>query len=224
MNVAGAISEAVLQKVRELAGAGTMLVGISGIDGSGKTTLAKQVARELSESGLRVALIHADAWLSPPEIRWNYENPAGNFYQQGLRLLELFEQLVLPLKRRGSIRLRTELTRQPENDHFPHTYDFRNVEVILLEGIFIFKQEFRPHFDLAVWLDTSFERALKRALRRNQEGLSEPGIRHDYHTIYFPAQRLHLSLDNPRATADLVIPNEGGMMWQSPNNAMGVPA
>lgn len=80
MTIAGTISEAIMQKARESAGAGTLLVGISGIDGSGKSTLAGHVGTELKERGLRAALIHADAWLSPPEIRWNYEDPAGNFY------------------------------------------------------------------------------------------------------------------------------------------------
>ena len=51
----------------------------------------------------------------------------------------------------------------------------------------------------------SFETALRRALARNQEGLDEVTLRHDYATVDFPAQRLHFRRDQPRATADVVI-------------------
>ena len=59
-----------------------------------------------------------------------------------------------------------EVTRQPENDLFPHTFDFHDVEVIVLEGIFLLKREFRALYDLAFWVECSFETALARALRR----------------------------------------------------------
>ena len=61
--------------------------------------------------------------------------------------------------------------------HPPHdsaTYDFRDIDVVLVEGTFIFKQAHRSYFDIAVWIDCSLETALERALRRGQEGLPLP--------------------------------------------------
>jgi uridine kinase len=86
-----------------------------------------------------------------------------------------------------------------------HTYEFHEVDVILLEGIFLLKRELRPLYDLAFWLDCRFDVALGRTIARNQEGLSQAEIIHDYTTLYFPAQRLHFERDHPRAVADLVL-------------------
>jgi uridine kinase len=78
---------------------------------------------------------------------------------------------------------------------------------VLVEGIFILKRAYRSHFDLAVWIDCSFETALGRALLA-QEGLSPAETRKAYETIYFPVQRLHRELDAPRSGADGIIPND----------------
>jgi uridine kinase len=49
---------------------------------------------------------------------------------------------------------------------------------------------------------------LARAIDRAQEGLSAAKTIAAYETIYFPAQRIHLSRDNPRENADLVFEND----------------
>lgn len=80
--------------------------------------------------------------------------------------------------------------------------------MIILEGIFRFKKELRKNHDLAFWVQCSFETALRRALLRNQEGLSEEEIIRDYRTIYFPAQRIHLTRDEPKSNADGIVGND----------------
>ena len=42
----------------------SVLVGITGIDGSGKGYVADQIGTALRRSGLRAGLIHADEWLT----------------------------------------------------------------------------------------------------------------------------------------------------------------
>ena len=80
--------------------------------------------------------------------------------------------------------------------------------MILVEGIFLFKREYRRLFDLAIWVDCSFPTALARALERSQEGLPPAKTIAAYGTIYFPAQEIHFNQDNPRATADLIYDND----------------
>lgn len=116
--------------------------------------------------------------------------------------------LINPLRRNRSIRLMVDLTRLPQNDVVWHTYDFQQVDVIVLEGTFLLKREWRKHYDLAFWVECSFETALERAIARNQEGLSEEEIIRDYHEIYFLAQRLHLAKDDPRASVDGIFEND----------------
>ena len=87
-------------------------------------------------------------------------------------------------------------------------YNFKNVGVTLVEGIFLFKNEYRRLFDLAIWVDCSFATALARALERRQEGLSPAQTIAAYETIYFPAQKIHFAQDNPRSSADLIFDND----------------
>ena len=89
-----------------------------------------------------------------------------------------------------------------------HRYAFRNIDIILLEGIFLFKPMYRELFDLKVWIDCSFATALRRAMARGQEGLPPQEAKRAFETIYFPAQRIHLARDNPRKAADIVFRND----------------
>jgi uridine kinase len=89
-----------------------------------------------------------------------------------------------------------------------HRYELRGVEVVLLEGIFLFKRELRRHFGVAGWVDCSFETAMSRAILRSQEGLSPEETCRAFEEIYWPAQRLQFERDQPRETADLILNNK----------------
>jgi len=184
-----------------------MLVGISGIDGSGKSTLAPVVAQRLNAIGRRTVLVKLDDWHNPPEVRFNADRPAEAFYEKGLRHEELFARLVLPLKLHRQVQLTATISRQPDEIPFQHTFTYEEVDIIVFEGIFIFKQQFRQHFDFRCWVGCPFDVALQRALRRNQEGLPEAAIVRDYQTIYFPAQRLHMDQDRPAEAVDFLFRN-----------------
>src|SRR5262249_9656863 len=89
-----------------------------------------------------------------------------------------------------------------------HEYRFEDIDIILLDGIFLLKQDLRGYFDLSFWVDCTFETALERALQRGQEGLPPEEARRDYDPIYCPAQRLPLARANPRSFGTAIIPND----------------
>ncbi|HKC95258.1 MAG TPA: hypothetical protein VKB81_14670, partial [Nitrospira sp.] len=126
-----------------------------------------------------------------------------------LRMDEMSEQLVLPLQRKRSHSGIMNFTEETATAYRSEPYAFQNVDVIVLECIFLFKRRYRHHFDFAIWIECSFETALKRAIARRQENLPEDETIRAYETIYFPAQRIHLRDDRPRETADLIIKNDG---------------
>ena len=136
-------------------------------------------------------------------------NPAEHFYDHAIRFEELFARLILPLKESRSCRLIAELADATDAEVYRrHTYEFADVDVILLEGIFLLKRAHRHHLDLSFWIDCTFETALERALARGQEGLSPEETVRGYETIYFPAQRIHLDRDSPRDSATAVLNND----------------
>lgn len=186
-----------------------LLVALSGIDASGKGFIAARLRELLAQGGLRAGVVGADGWLRPPAERFSEREPGRRFYERALRFEELFERLVLPLRARRSIRLEAELLEETAATPRPHVWEYRDLDVVLLEGVFLLKRAFQDgRYDLAVWVDCGFETALERAIARAQEGLDPGATARAYRTIYFPAQELHLALDRPREAADWIVPND----------------
>lgn len=200
---------AILQARREAPATRAILVAITGIDGSGKGYITGKLEARLLEEGRRLAVLNIDSWLNLPSRRFNPADPARHFYEHGLRLPEMFSQLVLPLKAHRSIWLAAELADATDREEYRvGTFDFADVDIILLDGIFLLKRAFQVHFDRAFWVDCTFETALERALARGQEGLPPERVLRDYQTTYFPAQRIHIERDDPRGFATAVIAND----------------
>ncbi|MGK7933203.1 MAG: uridine kinase [Microcystaceae cyanobacterium] len=185
----------------------SLLVAISGIDGSGKGLVADKLFHSLQNKGYKIALIGLDVWHNSQDIRFSPTNPAQHFYDNAFRWEQLFNSLLIPLKNKKSIQLNAELLDMKSDNLYPYTYDFKDIDIILFEGIFILKEPFIKEYDFKIWVDCSFETALQRALLRGQEGLPEEQVIHDYQTIYFAAQRIHFQKDNPQEVASLIIDN-----------------
>lgn len=185
-----------------------LLVGLSGIDGCGKGYLAGQLVAAFTERGLKSAAINVDGWLNLPPIRFNSRRSAENFYEHALRLDELFARLVLPLREKRSAHVTMDWVEETASASRPFTYAFQNLDIIVLEGVYLSKRAYRKHFDLAVWIDCSWETALERSVARSQEGLSPEETVRAYRTTFFPAEEIHFARDDPRRAADLIVPND----------------
>jgi uridine kinase len=186
----------------------SLLVGISGIDGCGKGYIAAQIEARLAQHAVTSTVINVDGWLNLPDKRFDGDAPAERFYESAIRFDEFFSDLVIPLRDQRSVHLVADFVEETAREYRKHTYNIQNVGVILVEGIFLFKQAYRSLFDLAIWVDCSFATALARALQRAQEGLPPAETITAYETIYFPAQRIHFDQDNPRESADLILDND----------------
>lgn len=186
----------------------SVLVAVSGIDGSGKGYVTAWMVAALERRGVRVASITVDGWLNLPAQRFDPANPAAHFYRHALRLEEMFSELVLPLRDHRTLQIEVDFAEETATEYRRHTHEFQDVDVILLEGIYLLKPAFRSHYDLSVWIDCSFETALERALARRQEGLSPEATVNAYRTIYFPAQEIHDRCDDPRNAATLIVTND----------------
>lgn len=185
-----------------------LLAALSGIDGSGKSHLSRELAQAVEALGLRVALIGIDPWQNPQSVRFRGSDPAAHFYHHAIRFDALFEQLVRPLVAHRSIRLNTKGIRTDRDAWYDLVYDFEDVDVVLVEGILLFQRPLVDRYDLRIWVECSFETALARALERNVEDLSRARLMEDYARIYHAAQRYHFIVDAPQSQADVVFLNE----------------
>lgn len=174
-----------------------LLIGISGIDGSGKGFITHKLKPALTRRGFKVANIGVVPWQNLPAIRMSETNSGAHFYHNGIRFYALFEQLLLPLKTERSATCDMDYMEQTAEHFSSYTYRFVDIDNVLVEGIFLFQSLWLQYIDMSIWIECSEKTALARAISRNQEGLTETDLIAEYQTIYFPAQRYHQEKDAP---------------------------
>jgi uridine kinase len=184
------------------------LAAISGIDGSGKGYIARAIDRHLRQRGFTVAVINADGWLRLPHERFSATGPAEHFYTHAFRFEDMFAKLVVPLRERRRVSVEADFAEETANAYRKMHYEFSDIDIILLEGIYLLKRTYQHHHDVSIWIDCSFGTALKRAVARAQEGLTAEETVRAYKDIYFPAQELHFLRDAPREAASLILEND----------------
>jgi uridine kinase len=187
----------------------TTIVGISGIDCAGKSTLAERLAGDLRAAGEDVLVVAGDHFNRPRPERSPrpVEDPDYGFaYDQ------LIRELLEPARAGGRVEARLRVKDWELDAWAEQDFVVEAGAIVLVEGVFLFRPEVVPLLDLKVWLEISFEDALARALERDADAMGgEDGVRERYATRYFPGQRLHLERDRPRDHADLVIPGQAVM-------------
>jgi uridine kinase len=201
------LKDAVLETRRRLGR--TTVIGISGIDCAGKTSLAAWLADELRAAGQGVVVIGGDHFNRPRSERSTFPAEDPDY---GFDYGQLIREVLIPARRgeRVDARLRVK-------DWERDAWDRRDflVEpgaIVLVEGVFLFRPDIVPLLDLKVWLELGFDEALERALVRDAAAMGGPdGVRERYATRYFPGQRIHLERDRPRAAADLVLTGARGV-------------
>ena len=184
----------------------SILTAVSGIDAAGKGYFTERLVGALRDNGLHAVAINADAWLNIG--RFDPSNAPEHYYNNAIRFEEMFAETVLPLRRQRSLQVEINYADELSKEYERRSYEFEDVDVIVLEGIYLLKQAFQPLYDLSVWIDCGFETALERALSRGQEGLPPEETTRDYNNIYNPAQEIHFRRDDPKGVATLVVNND----------------
>ncbi len=223
----GAALKTILATRRAITPQRAILVAVTGIDGCGKGYCTGRIVEGLEAAGVRACPLNIDGWLNLPHLRFDPTNPAEHFYRYAIRFEEMFARLVLPLRDRRSIRLEAEYAEEMATEYRRHVYDYDDIDVLVLEGIYLLKPAFRRHYDLSMWIECGFDTALERAIARRQEGLSIEETVLAYRTIYFPAQEIHFARDNPAKAATVIVNNDprlGPVLWDLTNRELRSPA
>ncbi|KRV47284.1 uridine kinase [Wenjunlia vitaminophila] len=184
-------------------------VAVDGPDAAGKTTLADELARNLS--GRREAIrVGIDGFHRPRSVRLRRGSlsPEG-FYHDSFDHDAVRRTVLDPLGPGGDRRYRTAV--------FDHRVDAATDEparvapegaVLLFDGVFVLRPELREHWDVSIFVDVSEEEALRRALVRDAVVMGGPDVvRERYERRYLPGQRLYRGTAAPELAADVVIDN-----------------
>lgn len=177
-------------------------VGIDGPDASGKTFFADGLAATLRERGRPVVRVSVDDFHHVRAVRYRLGrgSPEG-FWLHAFDYGRLRIDVLDPLAPGGSRRYRprahdlaTDAVLHPEPILAPPG------AVLIVDGLFLHRDELRNAFDLTVFLDVPFEVTGRRMAHR--DGIDGP----DLHR-YVEAQRIYFAACTPRAKATILIDN-----------------
>jgi uridine kinase len=185
------------------------VVGISGIDGAGKTSFAEDLESFLVDRGLKTQAIYLDDFHNPKEIRYAGKDPADNYFNRSFNISLIVAKLLKPLRRKRAFSTRmTVLDYRTDRYDTEREFTFGPDTIVIFEGVFLFRKELAPYIDYKIHLDITFEESKRRAKERDPEAILEK-----YDEKYLPAQTKYLKEYPPDKTADMVIDNSD---WQHP--------
>lgn len=148
-----------------------VLIGISGISLSGKTTFANKL-KELYQSNYSVYVISLDENQEVLNESLHNINPSKYYYENAYDFCTIKNKI---------------------------EESFKNNDVVIVEGLLIFKNTVNINFDIKVWVDCTFTSSIERSSEDKKE------LYEDY---FMWLQRQHFSIDNPKGKADIIIKND----------------
>lgn len=183
-----------------------ILIGVDGVDGSGKTTFAQSLAEGFRASGRAVHVVHLDDFLNDRATRYRLGRTSPEGYFKDTYNLDSFRENVLrPLRSGGepAIVLRAF-------DYATGT-DFNDAPtvvppgcVVIVEGMFLHRDELRELWDISVFLDVPFKISVQRMADRDG---TDPDPESVSQRRYVDGQRLDLASCDPSARATFVFDN-----------------
>ncbi|KNF09282.1 uridine kinase [Gottschalkia purinilytica] len=176
--------------------------------GSGKTTLAKELIKEIKKSLYEPVVLHIDDFIYPKNIRYNknYDDWYCYYYLQW-RYRYLIDGVLQPIKN-GDKKLekKLEIYDKDKDNYKLLTFKYMNENTILIiEGIFLQRPELKDFFDYIIYIDIPKKTRMKRVLDRDKYIGNESDIIHKYKNRYFPAEDRYEIECFPKQNADLVI-------------------
>lgn len=186
-------------------------VAIDGVDASGKTTLADELALALQASRRQVIRASIDGFHRPRAERYRRgPNSPEGYYLDSFDYVALSDALLAPLGPMGSriyhravFDVRADRPRATPEERAPEN------AILVMDGVFLLRPELDAHWDYRIWVEASFDVAMERALRRDSALFgSEDAAQARYQARYIPGQCLYLEAAHPRERANALFWND----------------
>lgn len=189
---------------------GRMIVAFDGIDAAGKTCFATDFLNSLLEDNLNVVLVSVDNFHNPKKIRYEKGvNSAEGFYLDSYNYQALIEKTILPFKNYEDKICVQSFNLANDCEEFSFV-EIEGNTILILEGIFLQRKELRHLLDFTIFLEVSFDTALKRNIARAMTSNLELNINEiveKYNARYMQGQQLYFNSDRPEAAAEVIIDN-----------------
>lgn len=186
---------------------GKNIIGINGIDTSGKTKFSEEYAGFLGSEGYQCVVIHIDDFHNPLEIRRSGDNEIDAYYDHAFNYVQLIQEILEPLQQHGCID-KDILCLNVDTDIYENTihYKIDSDTVVLLEGVLLFRPPLLAYLDGRIFLHIDFDEMMKRARIRDIPKYGEAFMQ-KYINRYLPVQERYLKEYKPNINCDILIDN-----------------
>ena len=168
------------------------VIAVSGFNGSGKSTFAG-----LLHAALRIPVISVDSFIKSRMLeKYSYINL--------IDIDRLEREVIIPFKQNKNPLMYGHFD-WPEN-RIKETIEVVHNGTIIVEGIWIFRQELMRYFDYTIWIDCDMEEAVRRGKKRDREVYHNPQDE-QWDTFWKENDKEFFRTVNPKQSADIVIDN-----------------
>lgn len=184
-------------------------VAINGIEGTGKTVFATKLTSYLYDSKLRAIHVTIDGYHNEKSVRYKQgRDAAKGYYEDAYNEIAFVEKV-----------LKSSQTENP--NYITAVHDLETDEllnlaptsieldsVLIVDGAYLFKKIYQHHWDLKIYLKTSFDIAMQRGIERDKIALGGyDATRAKYENRYHKASKIYVDEIQPENIADIVIDN-----------------
>lgn len=175
-----------INKITKLRSNGRVtLIGIDGIGGSGKTTLAKEIKKEISN----VTIIQMDDFYSPKLQKADIER--------------VKDEVLLPLSNNMETQYKIYDWKE---DSYVDSKIVKPEGVVVIEGVYAIHPLLRDFYDFKILVDCLPEVGFKRGIKRDK---TEDGVDNTdkWLNIWMPEEIEYMKTERPDLYADYILNN-----------------
>ena len=178
------VISSIIQKIQLLAGKKKfIIIGIDGVGGSGKTTLAKIIQNELNNC----VVIQMDDIFSPQ--------------LQASDISRIKDQVFLPLIYGKDAKFQIY---DWKTEKLSQWQTITPKGIIIIEGVYALDEQIIEYYDIKIWIDYPPDLGFKRGVKRDING---DGVDNSekWRTIWMQLEEKYIIQQNPKSKANFVI-------------------
>jgi uridine kinase len=184
------------------------VVAVDGIDGSGKSMLARRLVATAADAGLSAVLLSVDDFRRPVEWQRVDRSEADIYYDEYYDL-PLLERCLQAFERGAASVEIPHFDPARERIDGSRTIVFGEAAMVVVEGVFVLRLPTVAAQAAIIHLVTSVAEARRRILSRDiARGRHLIDVTHRITQRYFPSQERYLRDLDPRGRASVIVDNE----------------
>lgn len=197
--------------ITKIRGEHPFIIGINGVDGSGKTHFSDNLYNFLKNRGYDVCLIHLDDFHNHKKKRREGADENQAYINNAFNLTLLQNKILNPLRNLNTTYSTEMILLDLEKDTYSinKSYQFSNQSIVLIEGVLLFREPVNQYFNLKIFLDVTFDIAIERNIIRAQPADIDEAdnIEQRMNTKYIPIQKWYLNAYRVLEISDIIINN-----------------